>query len=57
MLPDGSACPRCHGEILTIGRRSWCMKPYAVGGCGAFWQGGKLQAWSVAHPHARGGRG
>lgn len=27
-------CKRCGGEVMLLGDRAWCMKPYADGGCG-----------------------
>ena len=29
-------CPRCQGEIISVGRRAWCVRLYAEGGCGGF---------------------
>lgn len=37
MEQDVNLCPRCGGHVITIGRRSWCIKPYHLGGCGLYW--------------------
>lgn len=32
-----ATCRRCGGEVVSVGRRAWCIRPYADGGCGAFY--------------------
>lgn len=30
-------CKTCGGDVAVVLRRAWCLKSYALGGCGAFW--------------------
>jgi hypothetical protein len=33
-----TTCPACGGDVVEVGKRAWCVKLYATGGCGGFWQ-------------------
>jgi hypothetical protein len=43
-----SACPECGGTVAVVLARAWCIKPYADGGCGAFYQR-RGQRWVSVH--------
>ena len=46
-LDSEPQCPHCREPLLVVGKRAWCVKTYASGGCDVFQLAQRRARWVV----------